>query len=397
MSRRTIAGGAHRRYLMGALAGLVLALAAALGASPEHARGQDRNFAGSVQANYAYVPTEQVARDIAFDGFTTEMSLKLAMDFSDHVSANVKVCYGCHGFEVDMAFVDLRVADELNFRVGRFNPAFGEFPLRHDVANHRTNDKPLPYDMGRMLRLREWNMGVLPSPYVDNGLEINGTHWFGDTVQLDYAVYAVGGLRGNEQSVDVDWILSRSGAFYYVDNNSRPALGARLALTFDITLDILATIGGSAMYGTFDPENEQTYGVLGADLYLRIGRVDVRAEYLVRRTEMSLGTDPESRFRYGPGADGVYDDFFLKEGWYVETNVPVFGPVEVLARWDGLRRFGNVVDTSPLRSESAVMRYTAGFNVLVDRSLRFKFTGELYDFSDFDDEVSIQGAIVSVF
>lgn len=57
------------------------------------------------------------------------------------------------------------LADELNFRVGRLTPAFGSFPLRHDPANHRTSDKPLPYDMGRMLRFREWNEGVLPAPH----------------------------------------------------------------------------------------------------------------------------------------------------------------------------------------------------------------------------------------
>src|SRR5688572_27408069 len=111
-----------------------------------------------------------------------------------------------------MAFFDLRVADELNFRVGRFTPSFGEFPLRHDPANHRTSDKPLVYDMGRMLRLREWGMSVLPAPYVDHGLEINGTHWFGDDVQLDYAVYGVAGLKGPTDATDVDYIQSRSGA-----------------------------------------------------------------------------------------------------------------------------------------------------------------------------------------
>ena len=144
------------------------------------ARSQESNFAGSIQTNYMGVPTDPDARKQALDGFTNELSLKVAVDLTDHVSANVKLCYGCHGVEVGMAFVDLRVADELNFRVGRFTPAFGDFPLRHDPANHRTSDKPLPYDMGRMLRLREWNMGVLPAPYVDQGIEINGTHWFGE-------------------------------------------------------------------------------------------------------------------------------------------------------------------------------------------------------------------------
>ena len=80
------------------------------------------------------------------------------------ISANMKVCYGCHGFEADMMYFDVRVADELNFRVGRFSPSFGAFNLRHDPANHRLSDKPLPYDMGRMLRMRQWNMSVLPEP-----------------------------------------------------------------------------------------------------------------------------------------------------------------------------------------------------------------------------------------
>ena len=59
--------------------------------------------------------------------------------------------------------------------------------MRHDPANHNTSDKPLVYDMGRMLRLRQWNEGVLPAPWVDNGVEINGTHFFGKRAQFDYA------------------------------------------------------------------------------------------------------------------------------------------------------------------------------------------------------------------
>ena len=156
---------------------LVLALAGNALADPPRI---ERNFAGSVQLDYMSIPTAARPRDLSLDASTVELSLKLAVDYGDHVSANVKVCYACHGMEVGMAFFDLRVRDELNIRVGRFTPAFGEFPLRHDPANHRTSDKPLPYDMGRMLRLSEWNMSILPAPWVDNGLELNGTHFFGE-------------------------------------------------------------------------------------------------------------------------------------------------------------------------------------------------------------------------
>jgi hypothetical protein len=62
-------------------------------------------------------------------------------------------------------------------------------------------------------------------------------------------------------------------------------------------------------------------------------------------------------------------------------------------RWDGLRRQGNVLRTSELRSDSAVLRYTAGVSIRVRGATRIKLSGELYDFSDFSDEVAIHLAV----
>ncbi len=343
-----------------------------------------RNFAGSVQLDYMAVPTEDVPRETSLDGATVELSLKLAMDYGEHASSNVKVCVACHGLEVGMAFFDLRVADELNFRVGRFTPAFGEFPLRHDPANHRTSDKPLPYDMGRMLRYADWNMSVLPAPWVDNGLEVNGSHFFGDRVQVDYAVYAVGGPRASVDAVDFDYRQSRTAESYYIDNNSRPSVGAHLAWTV-VGDQAMVMLGASTMTGTYDPDNELDFTVVGAQAVIRVQGVFLRAEYLARRTEMSLGPDPAMRFRYGPGMDGTFDPYFLKEGFYTELEVPV-GRVDLVARWDGLRRRGNVVRTSELRSDTGLLRYTLGATFQIRDALRLKLSGEFYDFSDFEDE-----------
>ena len=392
-SRRASSGRIHpTRWLVV----LLFAAAAALGAFvPQDAVSQDRNFAGSLQTNYLWVPSDDDAYKQTFDGLTNELSLKVAVDFTDNVSANVKLCYGCHGVELGMAFVDLRVADELNFRIGRFIPAFGDFPLRHDPANHRTSDKPLPYDMGRMLRMREYNLSVLPAPYVDQGIEIDGTHWFGDSVQLDYAVHTVGGLRSGQGDLDLDFIRSRS--VYYVDNNSEPSLGARIAWTFNIADDLLTTVGASAMAGHADPERTQSYALAGVDFYLRVMELDLHAEYLLRRTEFELGDDPDSLFRYGPDSSGEYDNFFLKDGFYVDANLPVGSRFELVARFDGMRRIGNVSINSPLSRRSAVLRYTAGFNVVLDGSVRLKFSGEFYDFADFDDEIAVNAGAVAAF
>ena len=375
--------------------GTALVLATALAFADDNDAGLERNFAGSVQLDYMAVPTEDVARKQTLDGATVELSLKLAMDFGDHVSSNVKVCVACHGLEVGMAFFDLRVADELNLRVGRFTPAFGEFPLRHDPANHRTSDKPLPYDMGRMLRIQEWNMSVLPAPWVDNGIELNGTHFFGENLQVDYAAYLIGGPKAGVDAVDFDYRQSRTPESYYVDNNSRPSTGGHLAVSF-IGDETMLMLGASGMAGTYDPENELDFALVGAQAILRVYGLFLRGEYLVRRTEMALGDDPASKFKYGPGRDGKFDPYFLKEGFYGELEVPA-GRFDFVIRADGLRRRGNVLRTSELRSDSALLRYTVGATYLIREALRLKVSGELYDFSDFDDEVVLHLGVAGPF
>ena len=354
----------------------------------------ERNFAGSAQLDYLVVPSTVRARGFAFDGFTTELAMKLAVDFTENFSANVKICYGCHGFETNMAFVDLRVADQLNFRVGRMSPSFGDFPLRHDPANHRANSKPLPYDMGRMLRRPEWNMSILPAPYVDNGLEINGTQWFGDDLQLDYAVYVVSGFKGNNDALDFDFVQSRSGALYYVDNNSEPAFGGRLAFTVNFSDFVSATAGMSAMYGHYDPAAELSYFIGGIDIYVRLDALVLRGEYLIRRTEFAVGSDPESRFRF---AFDPENNFFVKDGFYVEAEYPFTRWLETFYRFDGMRRVGTVAATSPLSDNTGILRHTLGLNFVVERGLRIKLSGEHWDFTDFDDEVALHAGVTANF
>jgi len=372
---------------------VIILMVVAVAAAPARADDKvERNFAGSIQLDYMAVPTTSVGRKISLDSATAEVSLKVTQDFGEQMSASVKLCIACHGVEAGMAFFDLRVSDELRFRVGRFTPQFGAFPLRHDPANHRTSDKPLPYDMGRMLRISEWNMGILPSPWVDNGVELSGAHFFSDGLQLDYAAYAVGGPRASADAVDFEYRLSRSADSYYVDNNSRPSLGARVAVNV-VGDKSNITAGLSAMGGTYDPDNKLRYAIVGADLVVQLSRVFLRAEYLLRETQMSLGADPTSRFKYGPGKDGKYDPYVLKQGFYAEVEAPLTDRIDGIVRWDGLRRQGNVLRTSALRSDSAILRYTAGASYKLGGATRIKLSGEFYDFSDFQDEIAIHLAL----
>lgn len=354
-------------------------LAAAL-ARAAPAAAIERNFAGSAQLDYLFVPdatSGPAGRDV-YDGFTTEVALKVAADVSDHLSGTVKVCYGCHGFELPMAYLDYRVADELSFRVGRFSPSFGAFNIRHDPANHATSDKPLPYDMGRMLRLTEWNLGVLPSPFPDNGVEIDGTHWFGERAQLDYAVYAVSGFRAPTGAIDLNWMQSQTRGGNMIDNNGRPAGGARVAGTFRFGDANDLTVGGSVMFGTWDPANNYTYLIAGGDAAARIGRTQLRLEYLVRR--QTFPADPTVPFKLPVPASGV--DQFEKHGAYLEIERSMTDTVTLLVRADGLYRAGNNLVSSPLATRAAVFRYTAGGTLAIAPGLRLKASGELWAFSN---------------
>lgn len=230
--------------------------------------------------------------------------------------------------------------------------------------------------MGRMLRMRDWNLGVLPSPFPDNGVEVDGTHWFGDHVSVDYAVYAVSGFKADQAALDLDFVQSHSGNLYYVDDNNLPAGGARLAATLEMGPATELTFGASGMYGTFDPQNKLTYGIFGADAWLRVGRTNVRAEWLVRRQEFDTSNQALFKFTVPPTGG----DFFVKHGAYVEVEQPLGPGVDGIARVDGLLRMGNLAAGSPLSSDAMVLRYTVGTSIVLARGVRLKLTPELWQF-----------------
>lgn len=384
-------GGLGRVVTTAALS-VLLVLGGLTGATADP---RDYSFAGSLQLDYLGVPTERHPRTSTLDATTVELSLRAGMDFTARASATVKVCFACHGFELGMAYVNLRAADELVVRVGRMTPAFGSFPLRHDPANHRASDKPLVYDMGRMLRLRDWNEGILPAPWVDNGIEVHGTHFFAHG-RVEYAAYLVSGPKAGTDPVDFDFTLSRSPAQYYVDNNSQPVIGGRVGGALELNEQVTFTAGASAMTGSYNPERAQRFTIAGVDLVAQLGLLVLRGEYLFRRTEMALTAQPSTRFKYGPGPDGRYADYFVKDGFYAEAELPV-GRVDTFLRFDGLRRRGNVLATSELSSRATLYRYTAGAAVRVDKEVRIKASVELYQFGDFADELALHLGVATPF
>ena len=252
--------------------------------------------------------------------------------------------------------------------------------------------------MGRMLRMRDWNLGVLPSPFPDNGVEVDGSHWFGDKLEVEYAAYAVSGFKGDTSALDLDFVQSHSGSLYYVDDNNSPAGGGRLAMTAKLAPSTDLTLGASGMAGTFDPDNRYTYMIFGADGWLRVGRTHLRAEWLMRRE--TFDTSDPSIFKFVVPPSG--GDFFVKHGAYVELEQPLGGGVDGIVRVDGMMRLGNVAAGSPLPGQATVLRYTLGTSIVIARGVRLKLSPELWQFNYEDSvgrdlEVSLHVAVAGAF
>jgi hypothetical protein len=326
----------------------------------------DALLSGSASVDYRLVSgpnPQQNPSLLGITGLTVEVAQKVVVEVGRGVSFSVKACGGCHGIEIDQAYGEIHLKRFFNLRVGRLNVPFGEFTVRHDPANFSTPSRPLPFAMGDMLEYgREaFNLGIVPAPYVDNGVEVFGGVSLGERAQLDYALYVVKGLAGDN---DLDFARSRS----YVDNNRSPAFGGRLVLTGDDW-----AIGGSASAGAYDAKDSLWYTMAGLELYLRLGPVVFRAEALGRRTDLD------------PAADGypflLTDPWFLKLGWYAQLDWTPVPLLTLILRSDGLQRLGMPLPSTPLSPSAGVQRQTLAALIRVNENLAVKADYELWTFS----------------
>ena len=150
--------------------------------------------------------------------------------------------------------------------------------------------------------------------------------------------------------------------------------------------------------GYFDARRKLSYDIVGADLALRVGRTDLRMEYLLRRQQFDVENPAALRY----DVVGPRGNFFVKQGAYVELKVPVSSDVDLIGRADGMWRMGNLPTLSPLAVRSAVTRYTLGTMFVLGAGLRAKVSGEVWDFSDADvegrhTEVTWHAAVVGTY
>jgi hypothetical protein len=349
---------------------LLLALAPA-------ARAKDSNVqvSGSVYVDYWGVPSD-AARAHAPSSMTPDASLKIGVDIHDELSFSAKACASCHGIDLEHVYLDYQPKAWFNVQAGRIPVPFGEYSQRVDPSSHRTASPPLIYDMGRMAygERTAMNLGIIPQPYTDTGALVYGVTWLGSKLQVWYGAYAVSGLKGSN---DIDWMAMRSAP--YRDNNDQPAGGGRIAVTCSsdgaaVLGDV--SVGASYTAGRYDKDAKLEYEIWGVDASAKVGPFTARGEYAARRTDL----DPNATYRFD-----LIDPWFRKDGWYAELEHPLGGHLNVVYRYDALRRNGMPLPgaNAQLSTSSRIVRYTGGLMITPAQAIYLKASWEYWDTSDF--------------
>lgn len=334
----------------------------------------------AVDFNELYSDTE--SRDSMTErGIVGQYALGGTLHLAHSLRVELRTCVGCHGFEVQSAYVEFDVAEFASIRAGRIPVPFGSLSQRVAPDQMESSSKPLPYIMGRMVRDKAFNQGIVPAPIIDNGGSVFGNVWLG-SAQLGYEVGIVRGLKGD--SPDLAFDLSRD----FADNNGTPAGSGRVTFTAGAV-----TVGASGMLGQYDDFNGLDYRIGEVDLTLSMGRWNFRAEGLVRDTEfINAAGNPQfaRRLAYAVQLDGPLADawrFFLLHD-FLQTQDLFLSPT------GGSSVVGGPGLTDDMNS---IQRFVGGLVFTVRPGLLLKGSAEYWNFTDFDDTWVFHFEIVATF
>ena len=187
-------------------------------------------------------------------------------------------------------------------------------------------------------------------------------------LQVWYGLYGVAGMRGSN---DLDFTSLRT--VYYNDNNDQPAAGARVAFTLSTDGKGFfgdVSVGASATGGRYDRAAKLDYVAVGADASMKLGPFT-----LARRVR-----DAAHRRRHVRERLQVGDRRSLRrEGGLVRRDrAPARKRLDLVYRYDELRRRACRSRAPPSRPDSLLVRYTAGLVLTPAQAVYVKLAWEYW-------------------
>ncbi len=294
------------------------------------------------------------------------------------VSANLRMCWGCHELELEEASFQWNPWPWMQVKAGRMAVNAGSYNSRHGFGVRRTISKPLVRSMGNMVRQTEFNHGVLPAPYVDNGASIQFSY-NSALIGVQTEWFLLTGLKGTGN--DIDFIRSRQ----FRDTNGEPSFGGR------VSVDVpFVSVNFAYLWGNYDPASRRSYQYFSADARIRAGPLTLEGEFAFRETEY---TDADSR--------GGENEFY-KYGWWTQLTWNILEPLFVTAMVDTLYvkniflgAFGPTTNEAVALTDdnNRIVRLVGGVGYTPWGGIMVRMNVEYWDFSDFNDAWVIQAGL----
>lgn len=236
---------------------------------------------------------------------------------------------------VEQAYMDVRVHNSFNIRIGAFLTPFNRFDEFHGPLDNRLVTRPY---VSREIGVSAWK---------DVGIDLHGNIQLGSRFFLQYNAYAINGLGAGARL---------RGSRQYLDNNDAKSLGFRLSGVFNDRWEA----GVSYYRGAWNTTGDMALTVAGLHLLGRLGDLGVFAEYA-----RALSDNPI------PYARGKAD------GWFVQLDYRLGRKFRPVFRYDSLDYLdpGNALGRKPadLMASTAAL----GLDFFLTPSIVFKVE---YDF-----------------
>lgn len=234
----------------------------------------------------------------------------LSARMGEHVTAEIELEFEPDKFLAEYALVDFTPHRAFTVRVGRFLIPIGQF-----------NEVLHPSFRWNMVTRPQLFRTVAPAVMSSTGAQVRGVVPLVAGSSLDYAVYVVNGLGGDDgyqaRSAEVARNLRREAL---ADNNDDKAFGGRVGVRFLADAAVGSTQLGASFYtGAVDPAGAWRLSIADVDLSVKLGPVTVRGEF--------------AQSFHGTGAN-TFEPF--ETGLYVQASAMVW-KLDTALRFDWAR------------------------------------------------------------
>lgn len=230
------------------------------------------------------------------DDIKVELAPILVARMGDHFAAEVEFDIQPDELSPEYIIVDYTLSQAFTVRMGYFIVPFGYFNeiLHPSFRWNMITEPPMMHE-------------VVPTTWVDSGIQVRGKLNLFTGASLGYAAYVIKGLGGDADFRDHKSIIndledSRN------EVNADKGVGARLVFEYVRGFGA-ARIGVSSYTNAVDPKGIDRLSMLGMDVQFELGPVLLRAEAV----QDFLGTDLDPLI---PFERGMYGQLALRLGYF---------------------------------------------------------------------------------